>query len=71
MSIFIKPKKPSEYMSGLITCCFCERLCFDAHTDSQYHSNNADCENEKDRCCQECNMSKVLPHRMKAMGMLG
>jgi hypothetical protein len=70
MIIFLKPKNSSEYLSGCITCCFCGTLCCDTHKESWAHTNNADCENEKDRCCQECNMSVVLPHRMKAMGML-
>ena len=65
--IFLKPKFKTQNLSGVLTCCFCGVLCCDTHEDNQYHSNNADCEDENDRCCLKCNDEIVLTHRMMSM----
>jgi hypothetical protein len=53
--------------SKILTCCFCGNLCYDLHKDSSFHSNNADCEDDNDRCCLKCNDEVVIPHRMMSM----
>ena len=52
---FLKPKFKTRHLSGVLTCCFCGNLCCDTHENKEHHSNNADCEDENDRCCLKCN----------------
>jgi len=42
------------------TCCFCEDV-------FQGYGNNPDTESDNDRCCNECNDSIVIPHRISLM----
>ena len=69
MSNYLIAKKPSEYHARCVTCCFCMVLLCDSHPRSIYHSNNADTENEKDRCCDNCNDTVVVPNRMSSLGL--
>ncbi len=64
---FLKPKFKTRHLSGVLSCCFCGNLCCDTHENKEHHSNNADCEDENDRCCLKCNDEVVLPHRMMSM----
>ena len=43
-------------------CCICGK-------GSRGFGNNADTENETDRCCHDCNDTEVIPHRMKSLGL--
>ena len=43
-------------------CCICGK-------GSRGFGNNADTESEKDRCCDNCNDTVVVPNRMRALGL--
>lgn len=51
----MKNKKP--------ICCFCGKECNDLYGNNPYPVSK----NDKDRCCDFCNMTIVIPKRLEAL----